>query len=134
MVELTCQRCEHEWDYQGESDYYGTCPNCKTTVPIDGQTVPDGAFTEVAGFGAKCDYGNVVGPDAECDTTAKVKVRESGGQKWLTLIVEADLGVLGADTSISVVFDDEDIATEFGERFIEAAKQIDTEGDGTTEL
>jgi len=33
-MELTCQRCDYNWDYQGEGDYYATCPNCKSSVKI----------------------------------------------------------------------------------------------------
>lgn len=36
MVVATCHRCEYEWDYTGSSDRYGTCPNCKTSVKLDG--------------------------------------------------------------------------------------------------
>lgn len=35
MLTLTCQRCEHEWDYTGESQYYATCPCCKSSVKVD---------------------------------------------------------------------------------------------------
>ncbi len=31
---LKCQSCENEWDYQGESKYYATCPNCHYKVKI----------------------------------------------------------------------------------------------------
>jgi len=34
FMELNCQRCNYTWDYQGESDYYATCPNCKSSVKI----------------------------------------------------------------------------------------------------
>ncbi len=33
-MELECQSCGYEWDYQGESDYYATCPNCQYKVKI----------------------------------------------------------------------------------------------------
>jgi hypothetical protein len=35
MVVATCHRCGYEWDYTGQSDRCGTCPNCKTTVTLD---------------------------------------------------------------------------------------------------
>jgi len=35
MVEALCHRCGREWDYTGGSDYYGTCPNCNTSVKLD---------------------------------------------------------------------------------------------------
>jgi predicted transcriptional regulator len=38
MVEAACHRCGREWDYTGGSDYYGTCPNCKTSVALEGES------------------------------------------------------------------------------------------------
>lgn len=35
MVEALCHRCGREWDYTGGSDYYGTCPNCNTSVKLN---------------------------------------------------------------------------------------------------
>jgi NADH-quinone oxidoreductase subunit E len=34
MVELACQHCDYEWDYQGENEYYATCPRCRYKVRI----------------------------------------------------------------------------------------------------
>lgn len=34
MVELACQHCNYEWDYQGENEYYATCPRCRYKVRI----------------------------------------------------------------------------------------------------
>lgn len=43
MLTLTCQRCEHEWEYAGESQYYTTCPDCKTSVKVEeGSSQPGG--------------------------------------------------------------------------------------------
>jgi tRNA(Ile2) C34 agmatinyltransferase TiaS len=36
---LECNRCGREWNYQGNSDYYASCPNCKTSVNIEDQAV-----------------------------------------------------------------------------------------------
>lgn len=33
-MELECNKCGYEWDYQGQSDYYATCPNCHYKVKI----------------------------------------------------------------------------------------------------
>ncbi len=33
-MELECESCGYEWDYQGKSDYYATCPNCHYKVEI----------------------------------------------------------------------------------------------------
>ncbi len=35
IMKLTCSNCGYEWDYQGESDYYATCPRCKTSVKVE---------------------------------------------------------------------------------------------------
>ena len=34
MVELGCQHCNYKWDYQGENEYYATCPRCRYKVKI----------------------------------------------------------------------------------------------------
>lgn len=34
MVELACQHCNYEWGYQGENEYYATCPRCRYKVRI----------------------------------------------------------------------------------------------------
>lgn len=36
-MELECKKCGYEWDYQGQSDYYATCPNCHYKVNIPAQ-------------------------------------------------------------------------------------------------
>lgn len=33
-MELTCQRCDHHWEYTGQKKYVTSCPNCKTSVSI----------------------------------------------------------------------------------------------------
>lgn len=45
MVELTCQKCGHDWDYQGEMDDYATCPGCKTSVALPDSGTPQGSTT-----------------------------------------------------------------------------------------
>lgn len=35
MVKLKCKRCKKEWEYNGDRDYYATCPDCKTSVKIN---------------------------------------------------------------------------------------------------
>lgn len=34
MVELSCQHCNYRWNYQGENEYYATCPRCRYKVRI----------------------------------------------------------------------------------------------------
>lgn len=41
MVQLECHRCGNKWDYQGDSEYYAPCSNCKTSVNIEKQRVED---------------------------------------------------------------------------------------------
>lgn len=33
-MRLECESCGYEWDYQGESEYYTTCPKCEYEVRI----------------------------------------------------------------------------------------------------
>jgi NADH-quinone oxidoreductase subunit E len=40
MVELACQHCNYKWDYQGEKEYYATCPRCRYKVRIPEDKVP----------------------------------------------------------------------------------------------
>ncbi|MCX6660412.1 MAG: NAD(P)H-dependent oxidoreductase subunit E [Candidatus Bathyarchaeota archaeon] len=40
MVELACQHCNYKWDYQGENEYYATCPRCRYKVRIPEDKVP----------------------------------------------------------------------------------------------
>lgn len=38
-MKLKCQRCNHEWIYQGKNPYYASCPFCKTSVSIKSHQV-----------------------------------------------------------------------------------------------
>lgn len=31
---VECHRCGYGWDYTGNSEYYASCPKCKTSVPL----------------------------------------------------------------------------------------------------
>ena len=33
-IKCTNKKCEHEWNYKGESKFYVTCPRCYTKVNI----------------------------------------------------------------------------------------------------
>jgi len=33
-MDLECGNCDYQWDYQGNSDYYASCPRCKASVKI----------------------------------------------------------------------------------------------------
>ena len=32
---LKCKNCKHEWDYNGKSLYYATCPACHYKVRVE---------------------------------------------------------------------------------------------------
>ena len=32
--QLTCQGCKHTWPYTGKSEWYTSCPRCKTSVRV----------------------------------------------------------------------------------------------------
>jgi NADH-quinone oxidoreductase subunit E len=34
MGKVTCRHCNYTWDYQGEGEYYATCPRCRYKVKI----------------------------------------------------------------------------------------------------
>lgn len=40
-MKLKCKRCGYEWDYQGTSDWYTSCPRCKTNVKTNGEMGKD---------------------------------------------------------------------------------------------
>lgn len=33
-MRLKCQRCNKEWEYNGNNNYYATCPDCLTKVRV----------------------------------------------------------------------------------------------------
>ena len=33
-IKLKCQRCENEWIYNGQNDWYATCPRCLIKVNV----------------------------------------------------------------------------------------------------
>ena len=34
-VKEICKYSKIGWDYNGSAQFYATCPNCKTSVPLD---------------------------------------------------------------------------------------------------
>lgn len=34
MVKLKCKRCEYSWEYNGTSEWYASCPKCRTTINV----------------------------------------------------------------------------------------------------
>ena len=36
-IKLTCNNCDHTWDYSGNQKFYCTCPNCRYKVNISKQ-------------------------------------------------------------------------------------------------
>lgn len=33
-MHLTCNNCKYKWDYQGNNEYYATCPHCLRKVKV----------------------------------------------------------------------------------------------------
>lgn len=33
-MKVKCERCKYEWDYNGRSKYYASCPMCHKTIKI----------------------------------------------------------------------------------------------------
>ena len=33
-MEFKCQRCSYIWDYNGKSEWYTSCPRCRTSISI----------------------------------------------------------------------------------------------------
>jgi tRNA(Ile2) C34 agmatinyltransferase TiaS len=33
-MEIICLRCNHKWDYKGKSEWYASCPKCRTTINV----------------------------------------------------------------------------------------------------
>jgi len=31
---ITCPKCNHKWEYKGDSDYYLTCPRCYNKINL----------------------------------------------------------------------------------------------------
>lgn len=42
MPEVECEKCGHNWEYSGQSDHFCTCPSCKSSVKLEGETTEDG--------------------------------------------------------------------------------------------
>jgi len=34
MLKVKCEKCGYEWDYKGDSEWYVTCPRCKTSINV----------------------------------------------------------------------------------------------------
>lgn len=52
-MKLECQSCGYEWDYQGESDYYATCPQCHYKVKITAKAKVVGPDMDINHFNEK---------------------------------------------------------------------------------
>lgn len=120
MVKAVCHRCGREWDYTGQSDHYGTCPNCKTSVKLEGAS-------EFAGRN----------PDPserteECGQSVKI---EAGGEVREESVPEA---IEALDASIIELYElVEGRSDSFGEIVVDVEEQeatIETLEDGLGEL
>lgn len=76
-LECTNEECGYSWDYQGESQFYATCPKCKSSVNITKQSenreeleVDENAHTQAIKAVTKkyfCDFcGNDYSTQREC--------------------------------------------------------------------
>jgi len=36
-MRIKCPKCKYEWEYNGESNYYITCPRCLRKINIEGK-------------------------------------------------------------------------------------------------
>jgi len=43
-MRMLCDKCGHEWDYQGKSKYYASCPQCKKSVKISQEDLAEDTF------------------------------------------------------------------------------------------
>lgn len=34
MVQINCKRCGYSWDYNGKSEWYVSCPRCRTSIKV----------------------------------------------------------------------------------------------------
>ena len=40
-MKLNCQKCDYTWDYNGESEYYTSCPRCLARVNVKKRRVDE---------------------------------------------------------------------------------------------
>lgn len=33
-MKIKCQRCKYEWEYKGKSEWYASCPKCRTAINV----------------------------------------------------------------------------------------------------
>jgi len=95
---LGCGRCRYEWNYEGKSKWYASCPRCRTTVRI-GARAPDinavveslrGAMPELAArYGVKrlALFGSFVRGEQEpaSDVDAVVELEHPLGLEFVDL-------------------------------------------------
>jgi len=34
MIKMKCKKCNHEWEYNGKSELYVTCPHCYRKIKV----------------------------------------------------------------------------------------------------
>lgn len=56
-LDVECHRCGYTWKYTGSSEYYASCPQCKTSVPIE-----EGDEKEQQAGSSGSDVGETEGP------------------------------------------------------------------------
>ncbi len=35
FMEIKCDKCGHQWEYQGKTKWYLACPKCRNTININ---------------------------------------------------------------------------------------------------
>jgi len=40
-MQIKCKRCNYEWDYSGKSEWYTSCPRCRTNVKVGSGPEPN---------------------------------------------------------------------------------------------
>jgi len=33
-MKMKCKRCRYEWDYKGTSQFYTSCPRCRSNIKV----------------------------------------------------------------------------------------------------
>jgi molybdopterin converting factor small subunit len=111
MVEALCHRCGREWDYTGRSDYYGTCPNCNTSVKLERERASEAEGEAL--------------PDPSDRETVEI---EAGGEAREVGVIEA---VEAMDGAVEELYE---LGEARGETMGQLRQDIEAEGDDVDDL
>lgn len=127
-MELKCQRCSHEWDYTGESDYFATCPNCKTSVSVSEYHRAGIGTGVLGGDVANSNHGSFRVDAVDLNTEATYELVQYDDDVW----VKVSISVEGEESGpyIDTLFLDRGQGVEFAKGLLEAMREIDmSDGD-----